>query len=645
MCGIAGFIDRGANRNSLEAERLVRGMTDMIAHRGPDAEGAFVDAELGVAFGHRRLSIIDISAAGAQPMTSDDGRWVISYNGEIYNFEELRQNLEQSSGPRNWRGHSDTEVLVETISAFGLRKALECANGMFALALWDRKERMLYLARDRLGEKPLYYGWQGSAFLFGSELKALTTHPDFSRRIDAASVSMYVSYGYVPHPFSVYRGIWQLKPGHYLKMAAGAPVGTAPEIVAYWSLPTPEPRAIAENEAVEHLDALLGDSVRLRMRADVPMGAFLSGGIDSSAIVGLMQAHSSNRIRSFSIGFHEGAYNEAQHAKDVARQIGTEHTELYVTPDDTRDLIPKLPQLYDEPFGDSSELPTYLLCKLTRQHVKVSLSGDGGDEIFGGYQRYFEFERRWGNRVGAIEPLRPLLAAGLNNVPLFVWRSVASVAPGRLRGKLQPHRAKRLAAAVGARSPHDFYRFMMVHWSANSLARPDIPRDAIFFDRTDVSACGDVFLGMMFVDAGSYLPDDILVKVDRASMAVSLESRIPILDHRIVEFAATLPLDLKRRGGTGKWLLRRVLDRYVPQRLIDRPKQGFGVPLEEWLRGPLKSWGEDLVNDKSTVIGELIDLASVREVWREHQRADIDHSYRLWPILMLVDWAREWRPV
>lgn len=645
MCGIAGFIDRKASRDSLDAERLVRSMTGRIAHRGPDAEGVFIDAERGVALGHRRLSIIDISAAGSQPMTSADGRWIITYNGEIYNFEELRKNLEQSGGPRNWRGHSDTEVLLETIAAFGLRKALECANGMFALALWDRQEHTLYLARDRLGEKPLYFGWQGATLLFGSELKALAAHPDFSRRINAASVSMYVAYGYVPHPFSIYQDIWQLKPGHYLRLTADIPSGTLPEIAAYWSLPAPDPRPMAEEEAIGRLDALLGDSVRLRMRADVPMGAFLSGGIDSSAIVGLMQAHSSNRVRSYSIGFHEGAYNEAQHAKDVARHIGTEHTELYVTPDDSREIIPHLPQLYDEPFGDSSQLPTYLLCKMTRQHVKVSLSGDGGDEIFGGYERYFEFERRWGSRMGALDALRPLVAAGIGGVPLFVWRSFSQIAPGRFRNKLQPHRARRIATAVGARSPHDFYRFMMVHWCANSLSRPAMPRQAIFFDRTDVETCGDVFLGMMFVDAGSYMPDDILVKVDRASMAVSLESRIPILDHRIVEFAAGLPLDLKRRGGTGKWLLRRVLDRYVPQHLIDRPKQGFGVPIKEWLRGPLKSWGEDLVNDGETIVGDMIDLKSVRDVWREHQRDDVDHCYRLWVILMLVAWAREWRPV
>jgi asparagine synthase (glutamine-hydrolysing) len=644
MCGITGFIDRKASRDSLEAERLVRSMAGRIAHRGPDAEGAFVDAAEGLALGHRRLSIIDLSPAGAQPMTSADGRWIISYNGEIYNFEELRQSLEQTCGSRNWRGHSDTEVLVETIAALGPRRAFESANGMFALALWDRRERVLYLARDRLGEKPLYYGWQGSTFLFGSELKALAAHPDFSRRIDPAAVSLYVAYGYVPYPYSIYQGIRQLPPGHCLKLAAESSVGAMPEITAYWTLPTPEPRRIAEEEAVEHLDRLLGDSVRLRMRADVPMGAFLSGGIDSSAIVGLMQAQSSNRVRSYSIGFHEGAYNEAQHAKDVARHIGTEHTEMYVTPDDTRDVIPQLAQLYDEPFGDSSEIPTYLLCKLTRQHVKVSLSGDGGDEIFGGYERYFEFERRWGNRLGAIDALRPLMAAGLNGVPLFVWRSAASVAPGRLRNKLQPHRARRMAAAIGSRSKHDFYRYMMVHWSSNTLARPGAPNGAIFFDRTDVEAWNDAFLGMMFVDTGSYLPDDILVKVDRASMAVSLESRIPILDHRVVEFAATLPLELKRRGGTGKWLLRRVLDRYVPQHLIDRPKQGFGVPIKEWLRGPLRSWADDLLNDKSTIIGELIDLAAVRDVWREHQREDVDHCYRLWVILMLVAWAREWRP-
>jgi asparagine synthase (glutamine-hydrolysing) len=645
MCGIAGFIDRRTFRSSIDAERLVRGMTDKIAHRGPDAEGTFIDVESGIALGHRRLSIIDISSAGSQPMTSADGRWVISYNGEIYNFMEMRRNIEQNNGPCNWRGHSDTEVLLEAISAFGFDKALEYANGMFALALWDRRERTLYLARDRLGEKPLYYGWQGSSFLFASELKALAAHPSFLRRIDPASTSMYVAYGYVPHPFSVYSGISQLKPGHCLKLAPGVPAGTYPEITPYWSLPSPRPRPIAENEAVEHLERLLGDSVRLRMRADVPMGAFLSGGIDSSIVAGLMQANSQARVRTFSIGFHEGAYNEARHAKYVAHHIGTDHTELFVTPDDARRIIPQLSHIYDEPFGDASELPTYLLSKLTRQYVTVSLSGDGGDEIFGGYQRYFDLERRWARRLGALDPLRPLFAAAINGVPYPAWRRFAKLAPKRMRSKLQPHRARRYAEALGSRTRHDLYRYMMMHWTANSVQKPSMPREAIFVDRTDVSAWGDDYLGMMFVDSGSYLPDDILVKVDRASMAASLESRIPILDHRVVEFAATLPRDLKRRGGTGKWILRKVLDRYVPRHLIDRPKQGFSVPIKEWLRGPLRSWGEDLLNDNGTVVSELIDLKAVRDVWREHQEEDVDHCHRLWVVLMLISWAREWRPV
>ena len=645
MCGIVGFIDRTASRDSLAAEQLVRSMAQQIAHRGPDGDGAFVEAEAGLALGHRRLAIIDLSDTGSQPMSSADGRWVISYNGEIYNFEELRRGIEQQFGARSWRGHSDTEVLVETISAFGIRRALELTNGMFALAVWDRRERTLYLARDRLGEKPLYYGWQGSTFLFASELKALAGHPDFNRRVDPSVASLFVTFGYVPHPLSIYRDILQLKPGHLLTLTPRVAAGGSPEIVPYWLLPRPEPRPLDESTAIEQLSALLTDAVRLRMRADVPMGAFLSGGIDSSAVVGMMQACSSSRVRSFSIGFHEDDYDEARYAREVARHIDTEHTELYVTPDDSRKIIPRLPELYDEPFADSSQLPTFLLCKLTREHVKVSLSGDGGDEIFGGYDRYFQFERRWDSRNRVIDSIRPLAAASIRCVPVFFWRQLAHAAPQRFRRYLHPHRARHIAAAIGSRSEHDFYRYMMLHWAAGELRTPDPPPGTIFFDRTNIRDHADVFLGMMYVDTGSYLPDDILVKVDRAAMSVSLETRIPILDHRIVEFASALPIQLKRRDIVGKWLLRRVLDRYVPRQMIDRPKQGFGVPIKEWLRGPLKSWGEDLIHDDRTIIGEIIDLNAVRDVWREHQQENVDHSYRLWVVLMLVAWARHWNPV
>ncbi|HEY5048124.1 MAG TPA: asparagine synthase (glutamine-hydrolyzing) [Rhizomicrobium sp.] len=643
MCGITGFLDPRKRLDAASSRALVLDMARAIAHRGPDGDGAFVEAECGLAFGHRRLSIIDLSQAGAQPMVSADGRWVISFNGEIYNFEEIRRRLEDG-GAIAWRGHSDTEVLVEAIARRGFEATLNLANGMFAISAWDRRERALYLARDRMGEKPLYYGWQGETFLFGSELKALARHPDFSRRLDPAAVSLFVAYGYVPSPFSIYRGLSQLRPGHYLRLAADAPPGAPLNAVPYWTLPLPAPQVMDEHEAEGELDRLLADAVRLRMRADVPMGAFLSGGIDSSAVVGLMQAQSNVPVRSYSIGFAENAYDEAPFAREVARHLGTEHTEIYVEPRDALDVIPSLPQLYDEPFGDSSQVPTFLLCKLTRAHVTVSLSGDGGDELFGGYGRYFGFESRWASRVRGMDALRAPSACLLRGMPAEIWSMLRGVAPPALRNKLHANRARYIASAIGARTKQEFYAFQMQSWPTGMLDSPEADHGAIFFGQHALDSFAEPFLGMMYLDAGSYLPDDILVKVDRAAMAVSLESRVPMLDHRVVEFASRVPLNLKRRGDAGKWLLRRVLDRYVPQNLIDRPKQGFGLPVKEWLRGPLKAWGDELLNDETTVIGELVDLSRVRDVWREHQHG-IDHSYRLWVIIVLVAWAREWRPL
>lgn len=576
-------------------------------------------------------------------MFSADGRWVIAYNGEIYNFEELRTAFEERFGPHSWRGHSDTEVLIETIARQGFEAALKLANGMFAIAAWDRQEKVLYLARDRMGEKPLYFGWQGKTFLFGSELKALAVHPDFARRIDRQALALFLRYGYVPSPLCIYREFQQLRPGHYVKLPAETPPGEVPRPTAYWTLPEPSPRAMNEEAAVDELDQLLGDAVRLRMRADVPMGAFLSGGIDSSTVVGLMQAHSNTPIHSYSIGFEEDAYNEAKFAGAVARHVGSIHTEMYVGPQDVQDVIPALPDMYDEPFADSSQLPTYLLCKLTRQHVTVALSGDGGDELFGGYRRYWRFERDWSRRFKGADWLRPYGASFLNQVPSGFWEFLRDVAPAGLQGKFSPSRIKRGVDAIRAGTMQEYYAFMLQHWSTNALTRPRPVDGTVFLERQGEFA--DPFLTMMYLDAGSYLPDDILVKVDRASMRVSLESRVPMLDHRVVEFAARLPMELKRRGKVGKWLLRRVLDRYVPQSLIDRPKQGFAVPIDEWLRGPLRAWADDLINDNATIISELVDLATVRSMWREQLERGIDHSYRLWSILVLVSWARAWRPM
>lgn len=628
-----------------EGEALVRNMARAIAHRGPDGDGTFFDQDAGIAFGHRRLSIIDLSAAGAQPMFSADGRWVVAYNGEIYNFEEMRRALDESHANIAWRGHSDTEVLLEAIAKYGFEKALTLANGMFVIAAWDRAQRVLYLARDRMGEKPLYYGWQGKTFLFGSELKALAVHPDFSRRLDPAAVGMFLQYGYVPSPHCIYQGIAQLRPAHFLAMSSDAQPGATVTAKPYWTLPEPEPQPHAEAEAIEELESLLKDAVKLRMRADVPMGAFLSGGIDSSTIVGLMQSQSATAIRSYSIGFNESEYNEAVFARDVARHIGSDHTEMYVEPSDALGVIPLLPQMYDEPFADPSQIPTFLLSKLTRQHVTVSLSGDGGDELFGGYGRYFEFEKRWAGRFRGFDCLRPALRGAMTSMPAWFWIVAHQTAPRRFRDKLHPTIVKRIASGLGARSQQEFYRFLLQQWTPDMLPGPATSKNTIFMEQQDVSDFADPFLGMMHVDAGSYLPDDILVKVDRASMAVSLESRVPLLDHRVVEFAARLPLELKRRGATGKWLLRGVLDRYVPKTLTDRPKQGFGVPVTEWLRGPLKAWGEDLLHDGQTPVGDLIDLPVVRTAWREHMSGAVDHGNRLWVVLMLVAWARHWRPV
>lgn len=643
MCGIAGFLEPRRRRDAPSGEALVRAMARTIAHRGPDGEGVFADPECGIALGHRRLSIIDLSDAGAQPMTSADGRWVIAYNGEIYNFEEMRKELEARNGDRSWRGYSDTEVLLETMATLGFEKALALANGMFAIAAWDRRERALYLARDRMGEKPLYYGWQGETFLFASELKALAVHPDFARRIDADAVALLLRYGYVPSPLCIYRNLAQLRPAHYLKLSAHAKPGALPSPVCYWTLPEPQPEAMDERQATDELDRLLSDAVRLRMRADVPMGAFLSGGIDSSSIVALMQANASSPVRSYSIGFREDAYNEAHFAREVATHIGSTHTEMVVEPKDALDVIPSLPQMYDEPFADSSQIPTFLLSKLTRQHVKVSLSGDGGDELFGGYGRYFDFEQRWARRFPGVGPLRPALASALDAMPPWVW---IFMRPFTVHGgKYSPYRVRRAAASIRTRSLQEFYEFLMQQWSANMLARPGPVSRPIFFEQNDIEAFPHPFLGMMYLDAGSYLPDDILVKVDRASMAASLEARVPMLDHRVVEFAGKLPLEFKRNGGNGKWLLRRVLDRYVPHALIDRPKKGFSVPVAAWLRGPLQSWAEELLHDESTIIGAVVDLESVRSVWLEHLSGAADHANRLWAALTLVAWARQWRPL
>jgi asparagine synthase (glutamine-hydrolysing) len=591
--------------------RVVRGMCDALVHRGPDDSGEWIDAAAGVAIGFRRLSIIDLSPAGHQPMLSASERFVGTLNGEIYNFNELRQELRA-----DWRGHSDTEVLLAAFDAWGVARAVQRFNGMFALAVWDRQERRLHLIRDRMGVKPLYYGFAGFAgqtFLYGSELKALRRHPEFSARVDRRAVELYLRYMYVPAPSTIYEGISKLMPGTILTFD---PATRGIETTTYWSARDAATRGAehrfqgTEEDASRELETLLRDAVRLRMIADVPLGVFLSGGVDSSVVTALMQAESTVPVRSFSIGFEDDAFNEAHHAAAVARHLGTSHTELTVTERDALEVIPRLPSMYDEPFADSSQIPTHLVSALARKHVTVSLSGDGGDELFGGYRRYFLGQR---------------LQRGFTLIPPPLRRGV-----GLALGAIPDRRVAKVARTLRANDPDRLYMELVSHWPT--------AEESVMADRSTWPRLDDAIERMMYFDQVSYLPDDILVKVDRASMAVSLEAREPLLDYRLVEFAWTLPLSMKVRGGKGKRVLRRVLYRYVPEKLIERPKMGFGIPLGRWLRGPLREWAESLLDPKSL---RWVDAPAVCAAWNEHLRGKRDWNFHLWAVLMLHAWLRE----
>lgn len=641
MCGIAGFWNPSGLRPD-DAERALAGMTAVLRHRGPDDGGSWLDVPAGVALGFRRLAIIDLTPTGHQPMQSASGRFVVVFNGEIYNFRELRRDLE-AQGHR-FRGRSDTEVLLAGVAQWGVREALERCNGMFAFALWDRETRTLHLARDRAGEKPLYYGWMGQTLLFGSELKALRAHPAFRGELDRNALALFFRRGYVPGPYSIYRGIEKLPAGTLLSLRGDR--GGAP--VAYWSLAAVAERGVADPfhgpaaEAVEQLDGILRDAVRLRMEADVPLGAFLSGGIDSATIVALMQAQSAQPVRTFTIGFHDPRHNEAQHATAVARHLGTEHTELYVTPEDALGVIPRLPSLYDEPFADTSQIPTFLVAEMTRRHVTVSLSGDAGDELFGGYRRH---------RLG------PMIWTGMRCVPATMRRSLArAMTPGQAEGgfarllnrvarpwtgkRSLVERLRQAAQILPADSPEALYHYMMSFWKHPAVILPGARE--MLIPATDPAHRPN--LGgvpehiMMYLDTVSYLTDDILVKLDRASMGVSLEARVPLLDPRVIEFAWRMPLGLKMRNHTGKWLLRQVLYRYVPRELMDRPKRGFHMPIAEWLRGPLRDWAEGYLDEHRLQREGVLDPREIRKKWAEHLSGTTRWDYQLWTVLMFEAW-------
>ena len=642
MCGITGFLD-----SSIEyPDQTLRRMTDAIVHRGPDDEGHWHDRDAGVALGHRRLSILDLSPAGHQPMHSASGRLVIVFNGEIYNHRQLRGELERLA-PRQWRGHSDTEVLLEAFETWGVESAAKRLIGMFAIALWDRRERVLHLMRDRIGEKPLYYGRVGKAFLFASELKSLRCFPGWEGVVDRDALTLLLRHTYIPAPHSIYRGIHKLAPGTILSLPLGA--AAIPHPVGYWSARECAEQGIArpfqgtERQAADQLDQLLRDAVGQQMEADVPLGAFLSGGVDSSAVVAMMQAQSSRPVRTFTIGFDEKSYNEAEYAKAVAQHLGTAHTELYINASDALGVIARLPKIYDEPFTDSSQIPTFLVSQLTRRHVTVSLSGDGGDELFGGYNRYFWCRDIW-RKIGWLSPgSRTAFAKGLRLLSPQGWdrafRACSALLPGSLRVPAPGDKLHKLAEIVDVAHPIDMYQQLVSLWQdpQGIVLQSREPKTALT-DRSRWISTEDFTLQMMYQDLVGYLPDDILVKVDRAAMAVSLETRVPFLDHRVVEFAWRLPLDLKIRSGQGKWLLRQVLYRYVPRELIERPKMGFGVPIDSWLRGPLRDWAEELLNEKRLKEEGYFDPAPIRLKWQEHLSGQRNWQYHLWDVLMYQSW-------
>jgi asparagine synthase (glutamine-hydrolysing) len=642
MCGIAGFLS-GSNLPGDAANTLQR-MTSAIAYRGPDDSGAWLDEQAGVALGHRRLAIIDLSPAGHQPMESASGRYVLTYNGEIYNYEEIRREIEATGAAPDWRGHSDTEVIVAAFDKWGIRSTLDRLNGMFAFAVWDRQTRKLTLARDRLGEKPLYYGRMGDSFLFGSELKALTCHPAFKRDVDREALTLLLRHNYVPAPHSIWRGIQKLLPGHFVEVDEGGRKIGQPE--AYWSLNEVARAGISAPLAegphlADDLEGLLKDAVGLRMVADVPLGAFLSGGTDSSLVVALMQAQSAKPVRTFTIGFHEEGYNEAVHAKAVARHLGTDHTELYVTPADALALVPRLPAMWDEPFSDSSQIPTFLVSEMTRQHVTVSLSGDAGDELFGGYNRYFLANRIWNATSSLPNGARKLLA-NLLRAPASAAAAdmVTRIMPQRYRFKGLQDRMPKIAQVIEQNSPETLYRALVSHFTdpAQLVLGGSEPETVL---TREGPAFQDFREQMMYLDTLTYLPDDILAKVDRASMAVSLESRVPFLDHRVVEYAWRLPMSAKIQGMKGKHILRQILHRHVPEALMERPKMGFGVPLDSWLVGPLRDWAEDLLDERRIRSEGFFDPVKVRQLWEENLSGRRRWHNHLWDLLMFQAWWAE----
>jgi asparagine synthase (glutamine-hydrolysing) len=654
MCGLVGILGGAHPEGLFSNEVLLRRMADTIVLRGPDDAGYWVDTDCGIGLGHQRLSILDLSPAGHQPMICPTGRYIIVFNGEIYNHLDLRGELARVGAggalAGGWRGRSDTETLLAGFTTWGIKATVERCIGMFAFAVWDRKERLLTLGRDRLGEKPLYYGWQGqgdkACFLFGSELKALKAHPAFVAEINRDALCLMMRLNYIPAPHSIYRGIHKLQPGCLLSISLDR---REPVIDAYWSLTKV---AVAGNQSpftgtadamVNDLESLLKSAVRQQMIADVPLGAFLSGGIDSSTVVALMQAQSERPVKTFTIGFSEEGYNEAVHANAVARYLGTEHTELYVTPEQAMEVISRLPSLYCEPFADSSQIPTFLVSQLARKHVTVSLSGDGGDELFCGYRRYQMTANLWRKLAAVPLPLRKLAARGLTRISPQSWNGLAGALVGLIpRSARVANVGDKLhkgAGVLASQSADALFLGLVSHWHdpASVVIGGHEPSTLLNGNVPALDGLDDV-QRMMALDMLTYLPDDILSKVDRAAMGVSLETRVPFLDHRLVEFAWNLPQSMKLRDGQTKWALRQVLYRHIPRALIERPKMGFGVPIDHWLRGPLRDWAETLLSESRLRSEGFFNSEPIRRKWAEHLSGKRNWQYHLWNVLMFQVW-------
>lgn len=647
MCGFAGVLTISPSKQLIDAG-LLKSMGEKIVHRGPDDGGHWINTHHTVGFSFRRLSIIDLSPSGHQPMVSASGRFVMVFNGEIYNHGELRSELEESCAAlQSWRGHSDTETLLACFEVWGVKATLKRAVGMFAIATWDEASCELILARDRTGEKPLYYGWQRrgghAAFLFGSELKALKAHPAFEQSISRDALALYLRHSYVPTPYSIFEGIHKLEPGCLAVMPEGE---TAPRIEPYWSATDVAEQGVGPNkypgtypEAVTELDRLLRRTIRGQMVSDVPLGAFLSGGVDSSTVVALMQVQSDVPVQTFTIGFHEQGYDEAQHAKEVASHLGTDHFEMYISSQQAMDVIPRLPLLYDEPFSDASQIPTFLLTEVAKRKVTVALSGDGGDEVFCGYNRYQLAASLWRKLSCVPEGGRRLLAKGITSVSTEGWDRIGRLAPVGKRLRNFGDKMHKGADVLASVDLDALYLGLVSHWQGHSnLVLGARPAPTVLQGSQPHLAALSPIEKMMLLDTMSYLPDDILVKLDRASMGASLETRVPFLDHRIIEFAWRLPLHFKLEAGQTKRVLRDVLYRYVPEAVIDRPKMGFGVPLEEWLRGPLRAWAETLLDETRLKREGYLDPQPIRQKWSEHLTRERNWAYHLWDVLMFQSW-------